>query len=380
MPPGRKSLDAETKRDHRRVSSAVYEANAVRPRDYECSANSDYHTRRKYRAQAAAHSEQYRDRQAQRERVEKRDIGVVKRRAIQQEADALQASHHAARTVSSTQGPTPPPKKMPRVLPAHSSSSSSQKPFYENLQDSVDSQGSGTPRCRHDLDEPFFPGRIAPRTAIGRPCPGCGLYDCPSKTRDRMLDAYAGASTFTTLTWSSLQDLWALDCDTHGHADTDMPYPPSHLPSPGPLGSLPNEDARRREADFKERLLHSFALNRALPVPTSQEDLGELFTTFLGVSASDIKERMEAWVRSGPPAPGGDLSSLRRRIAEEIEEVLASGSFSSVYMTTPAMAQLSGTFNAQAHTDRCTTQWAEAMAQREGMRQHNGEGSERHWG
>ncbi|KAF8144406.1 hypothetical protein K438DRAFT_1782877 [Mycena galopus ATCC 62051] len=200
------------------------------------------------------------------------------------------------------------------------------------------------------------------------------------KTRDRMLDAYTGASTFNAPSWSSFQDLWILDCDKHNHADASVPHAPSHLPSPGPPRSLPTEDACRREADFKERLLHSFALNRAPPVPTSQEDLGELFTTFLGVSASDVEERMEAWVRSGPPAPGGDLASLRRRIAEEVEEVLASGSFSSVYMTTPAMAQLSGTFNAHAHTDGCATQWAEAMAQREGMGQHDGEGSERHWG
>ncbi|KAF8137742.1 hypothetical protein K438DRAFT_1786389 [Mycena galopus ATCC 62051] len=199
------------------------------------------------------------------------------------------------------------------------------------------------------------------------------------KTRDRMLDAYAGASTFTAPTWSSLQDLWVLDCDMHAHADVDTPHLPSQLPSPGPLGSLPTEDARRREADFKERLLHNFALNRAPPVPTSQEDLGELFTTFLGVSASNIEERMEAWARSGPQAPGDDLSSFRKRIAEEMEEALASGTFSSVYMATPAMARLAGTFNAHGHMETCSTRWAEAAAQHDGMARHDGEGSERHW-
>ncbi|KAF8146271.1 hypothetical protein K438DRAFT_1781143 [Mycena galopus ATCC 62051] len=407
-------------------------------------AKSDYHTRRKYRAQAAEHSEQYCDRQAQKERVERGDTDATKHRARKQEADALQASHRAVPTTSSTQGPRPPPKKMPRACPLHASSF--QRALREKSPDNEeDGDGKESDTTCPRIDEPFFPGRISPCTAVGRPCPGCGLYNCPSctcmctestewvdhpgghffpdckkcggtecpgywvehgghlisssplggffaivheqwkgvvtskKTRDRMLDAYTGASTFNTPSWSSFQDLWTLDCNKHDHMDASVPHAPSHLPSLGPPGSLPTEDARRREADFKECLLHSFALNRVLLVPTSQEDLGELFTTFLGVPASDIEECMEAWVRSGPPAPGGDLASLRRRIAEEIEEVLASGSFSSIYMTTPAMAQLSGTFNTHAHTDRCATQWAEAMAQREGMGQHNSEGSERHW-
>ncbi|KAF8210848.1 hypothetical protein K438DRAFT_1752612 [Mycena galopus ATCC 62051] len=352
-------------------------------------AKSDYHTQWKYCARAAEHSEQYCDRQAKRERVERK-----------QEADALQASHRAAPTTFSTQGPRLPPKKMLHAHPLHTSLSQRalREKLPDNKEDGDSNKSDAACRC---LDEPFFPGRIAPRTAIGMPCPGCGLYNCPScvcmctestewvdhlgghffpdckkcvgtecpgcacvckystewvehgghtttntggffaivheqwkgvvmskKTRDCMLDAYVGTSTFT-------------------------------LPYPGPLGSLPTEDAHRREADFKERLLHSFALNRVPLVPTSQEDLGELFTTFLGVSASNIEECMEV------------------RIAEEIEEVLASDSFSSVYTMTPAMAQLSGTFNAHAHTDRCANQWAEAMAQCEDMGRHNGEGTQR---
>ncbi|KAF8144518.1 hypothetical protein K438DRAFT_2029153 [Mycena galopus ATCC 62051] len=199
------------------------------------------------------------------------------------------------------------------------------------------------------------------------------------KTRDRMLDTYTGASTFSAPTWSSLEDLWALDCDTHGHADADMPHLPSQLPSPGPPGSLPTEDARTREAAFKQRLLRNFTLNRAAPVPTTPEDLNELFTTFLGVSDSDIAERMEEWSRRGPPAPQEDLSSLRKRVAEETEEALASGTFSSAYMATPAMAQLAGTFNAHAHTSGCSIKWAEAWAQCETMARHDNEGSERYW-
>ncbi|KAF8137743.1 hypothetical protein K438DRAFT_1996771 [Mycena galopus ATCC 62051] len=167
MPPGRKSLDPETKQDHRRVSSAIYEAkNADKRREAAklrmqrlraAVANSDYHTRRKYRAQAAAHSEQYCNRK--------------------QEADAMRTSHCAAPTASSTQGPTPPLKRMPRARPLHTSSS--HRPPVGNSQgseDEVDGEESDTPR----LDDTFFPGRITPRTAVGRPCPGCGLYDCPS--------------------------------------------------------------------------------------------------------------------------------------------------------------------------------------------------------
>ncbi|KAF8132145.1 hypothetical protein K438DRAFT_1998701 [Mycena galopus ATCC 62051] len=101
MPPGRKPLAPETKREHRRLSSAVYEASNVDKRREaaklrmrrrrETIANSDYHTKRKYRARAAEHSERYRDRKLEEERVERNSTSIVKRRERKLEADKLRA-------------------------------------------------------------------------------------------------------------------------------------------------------------------------------------------------------------------------------------------------------------------------------------------------
>ncbi|KAF8144517.1 hypothetical protein K438DRAFT_1874015 [Mycena galopus ATCC 62051] len=124
-------------------------------------------------------------RQVQKECVERRDAGAIKRRARKEEADTLRASHRAARqTASLTQRRTTPPKEMLGVLPAHASSSKKPprgtSPGSNDSSDSNNSQGSDAPRRCRNLDEPIFPGRIAVRTAVGRPCPGCGLYDCPA--------------------------------------------------------------------------------------------------------------------------------------------------------------------------------------------------------
>ncbi|KAF8164461.1 hypothetical protein K438DRAFT_1775440 [Mycena galopus ATCC 62051] len=176
------------------------------------------------------------------------------------------------------------------------------------------------------------------------------------KTRARMLDTYPSASTFEAQTWSRFRELWNLDCgQSHHHPQSmaNVPLPTSKIPSPGPLGSLPTEDARQREAAFKKRLLRNFALNKPEPVPTIAEGATKLFTTFLGVTPSDVAERMEAALRHESQAPMESLDNLRARVAENIEEVLASGSFSSAYMVTPTMAELAGGFNDHAHT-RCT--------------------------
>ncbi|KAF8198666.1 hypothetical protein K438DRAFT_1759326 [Mycena galopus ATCC 62051] len=175
MPPGRKPLDAATKQEHRRLSSALYEAkNADKRRKaaklrMQCHraaiANSDYNTRRNYRAQAADHSDQYRQRKHQEERVESNRAAVVKHKARKLEADALRASHQLAAVPS--RAPRPKRARMGhRPSPNHRGNSDN-----GDAEGSDSSQESDTPRCQ--LDETFFPARITPRTEVGRPCKTC---------------------------------------------------------------------------------------------------------------------------------------------------------------------------------------------------------------
>ncbi|KAF8214560.1 hypothetical protein K438DRAFT_1955610 [Mycena galopus ATCC 62051] len=112
MPSGRKPLDPATKQEHRRLSSSLYkaknadtqrEAAKLRMRRHRAAmANSDYHTRRKYRAQVAEHSENYRHRKHQEELVNRRNAGVVKRQTRKIETASLRASHKLVATPSLT--------------------------------------------------------------------------------------------------------------------------------------------------------------------------------------------------------------------------------------------------------------------------------------
>ncbi|KAJ7800665.1 hypothetical protein B0H14DRAFT_2616022 [Mycena olivaceomarginata] len=129
MAPGRKPLDPDTKRERRRLSSALYEASNVDKRHEaaklcmrrrrETIANSDYHTKRKYRARAAEHSEQYRARKLQEERVERSCASIVKRRERKHEADRLRVSHMQApaRKPQPRPGVQQPRKTLQRQLP-----------------------------------------------------------------------------------------------------------------------------------------------------------------------------------------------------------------------------------------------------------------------
>ncbi|KAF8178809.1 hypothetical protein K438DRAFT_1769267 [Mycena galopus ATCC 62051] len=106
MSGGRKPLDPETKREHRQLSSALYEAkNADQQREaarlcmrrhYEAMTNQDYHTRRKYREQVAGHSEDYRRRKLQEELIDRCSADTVKRRDRKLEGENLRVSHQSA--------------------------------------------------------------------------------------------------------------------------------------------------------------------------------------------------------------------------------------------------------------------------------------------
>ncbi|KAJ7773774.1 hypothetical protein B0H14DRAFT_3508722 [Mycena olivaceomarginata] len=185
MAPGHKPLDPDTKRERRRLSSAVYEASGARLQNSACAAvvktiaNSDYHTKRKYRARAAEHSEQYRARKLQEERVERNCASIVKRCERKHEVDKLRASH--------MQAPAPKPQARPGVqqprktLPVVASSNpvlvSDGDDADEEESESDGSQASDAFCHSRALDNAVFPTRVHP---VGTACKGCGLYDCPS--------------------------------------------------------------------------------------------------------------------------------------------------------------------------------------------------------
>ncbi|KAF8142769.1 hypothetical protein K438DRAFT_1784417 [Mycena galopus ATCC 62051] len=115
MPPGRKPLDAKT----RRHCAAI--------------ADSDYHTRRKYCAQAAEHSEDYRARKLKEERAERRRMVAEKRRARDLESADLRTSHHQKSTPKCVPGPKKS-QKFRHKLPSATSSSSQQIPGRSSSQ------------------------------------------------------------------------------------------------------------------------------------------------------------------------------------------------------------------------------------------------------
>ncbi|KAF8178794.1 hypothetical protein K438DRAFT_1977629 [Mycena galopus ATCC 62051] len=138
----------------------------------EAMANSDYHTRRKYRAKVAEHSENYRCRKQEEERIEKRSAVAVRRRARKFEAEDLRASHKLAATSLLT----PPPKTSHKLaLPRASSFQGMTSPKRRGTSDDGDAEESDSSqesdRPRRQLDKPFFAGLIALRTET----PRCGL-------------------------------------------------------------------------------------------------------------------------------------------------------------------------------------------------------------
>ncbi|KAF8173022.1 hypothetical protein K438DRAFT_1772451 [Mycena galopus ATCC 62051] len=422
MLPGRKPLDPETKREHRRLSSALYEAKQKRRPAARCEsiAKSDYHTKRKYRARAAEHSERYRDRKLEEERVERRSAGVVKRRERKLEAENLRASHMQSSKPQLPHGLRQPHETLPVASSSRSSSkqvipgpiSSHKKSGHLSNTDEEDSDSSVVTEaiCPRVLDKPVFPACITPRTAVGTMCKGCGLYDClgcpcmckdsplwidhpgghffpdckkcggtdcpglvhehwkgavtSKKTLAGMLDAYPDIQTFNAPTWSRFQDLWNQDwAEYHYHPDMPviMPVPALKLPSPGPPGSLPTEDAHKREAAFKRNLLHKFALFKPPPVLMSKQHTSALFTRVLGVdmSVDDIAKRMAEASLHHRAQPVEDINSLRARLAAQMKEEMAPE-----YM----VKKFPATFNSHAHTKPCLTGWPEALPyDREGV-------------
>ncbi|KAJ7798644.1 hypothetical protein B0H14DRAFT_3492338 [Mycena olivaceomarginata] len=231
MAPGRKPLDADIKREHRRLSSAAYEAKNVDKRREAAKlrmrrrraaiADSDYHTKRKYRARAAENSERYRDRKLEEERIERNRAGVDKRRERKLEADNIRASHmqapapkvkarpregrqqpHKTQPAASSSAPkararprdgrqqphnTQPAASSSKAMPAISTPTPSRRTYVsdsdrhdEDEDEDVESDGSlasdaiGRPGV---LNSSVFPARVL---RVGTMCKGCGLYDCPS--------------------------------------------------------------------------------------------------------------------------------------------------------------------------------------------------------
>ncbi|KAF8137748.1 hypothetical protein K438DRAFT_1786394 [Mycena galopus ATCC 62051] len=193
MPGGRKPLDAETKRQHRALSSALYEAKNVNERreaaklrmrrHREAMANADYHAQRKYRAQVAKHSENYRHRKQQEDLVDRGRAGTIKQRARKLEAENLRATYKPAPTPSRTPRPKPSRKPVAGALPRASFSQISCRPSPLPKPHGTSDEGGGEGRdpspesdtpCRQP-DKPFFPALIRPRTVVGRPCAACGF-------------------------------------------------------------------------------------------------------------------------------------------------------------------------------------------------------------
>ncbi|KAJ7869703.1 hypothetical protein B0H14DRAFT_3861110 [Mycena olivaceomarginata] len=105
MPHRRAPLDADTRQQRRRASRERYEAKNLEKRREAAKlrmrstratiADSDYHTRRRYRERAAAHSESYRDRLDATEREQRRIADAESRRVRKQEAESLRKKHEA---------------------------------------------------------------------------------------------------------------------------------------------------------------------------------------------------------------------------------------------------------------------------------------------
>ncbi|KAF8209815.1 hypothetical protein K438DRAFT_1960048 [Mycena galopus ATCC 62051] len=155
-------------------------------------ADSDYHTRRKYCAQAAEHSEDYRARKVKEERAERRHMEAEKRRARNLGSADLCTSHHQKSTPKCVPGPQKS-RKSRHKLPSAASSSSQQIPGRSSFQsicrsisedgndedsdeDSEDFQDADA--VPHNLiEKPVFPSRIAPRTTVAESAPIASFVD-----------------------------------------------------------------------------------------------------------------------------------------------------------------------------------------------------------
>ncbi|KAF8136879.1 hypothetical protein K438DRAFT_1996838 [Mycena galopus ATCC 62051] len=326
MPGGRKPLDAETKRQHRQLSSALYEAkNAGKRREaakmrmcrhHEAMTNADYHTRREYRAQVAEHSENYRHRKLEEELVDRRSAGAVKRQARKVEAEHLRASHQSAAKSSPRPQPKPSCKRLPVARRASSSQEMSRHLSPLSKRDGTSDDGAGedsdaSSAPRPQSDKPFFPACITPRTTVMishlfcslmalpyfPPSPGlllCEPIYAPNPGHEdrfshnaffaiihedwmgvvtsdntivRMLNAYPKARTFRATTWSRFEELWNLDCTEYHEHPNAVPTPASKMPSPRKKGELPTEDARNRELVVKANIQRNLGRTRPPAVP-----------------------------------------------------------------------------------------------------------------
>ncbi|KAF8194878.1 hypothetical protein K438DRAFT_1968825 [Mycena galopus ATCC 62051] len=347
MPGGRKPLDAETKRQHRQLSSALYQAkNAGKRREAakmrmrrhcEAMSTADYHTRREYRAQVAEHSENYRHRKLEEELVERRSAGAVKRRARKVEAEHLRTSHQSAATSSLRPQPKPSCKQLPVSRCASSSQEMSRHLSPVPRRDGTSDDGAGedsdtsssSAPCRQS-DKSFFPAHITPRTAVMISHLFCSLMALPyfppspglllcepiyvsdpghedrfshnaffaiihedwmgvvtsDNTIVRMLNAYPKARTFRATTWSRFEELWNLDCTEYHEHPNAIPTPASKMPSPRNKGELPTEDARNRELVVKANIQRNLGRTRPPAVPIDAARADTMFTRVLGPQAA----------------------------------------------------------------------------------------------
>ncbi|KAF8203392.1 hypothetical protein K438DRAFT_1757722 [Mycena galopus ATCC 62051] len=331
MPGGRKPLDPETKLQHRRLSSALYEAkNAGKRREgakmrmrrhREAMSNADHHTRREYRAQVAEHSENYRRRKLEEELVNSRSAGAVKLRARKLDAEHLRASHQSAATPSLTPQPKPSCKRLPV---ARRASSSQEMPLPSSKRDGTSGDGSGEDSDASNApyrqsDKPFFPpaslhelrsvGHAKPaacmtarRTFVGKPLSHEDRFShntffaiihedwmgvvTSDNTIVRMLNAYPKARTFRATTWSRFEELWNLDCTEYHEHPNAVPTPASKMPSPRNKGELPTEDARNRELVVKANIQRNLGRTRPPAVPIDAARADAMFTRVLGPQAA----------------------------------------------------------------------------------------------
>ncbi|KAF8185105.1 hypothetical protein K438DRAFT_1766201 [Mycena galopus ATCC 62051] len=304
-------------------------------------ANSDYHTRRKYRAQVAEHSENYCNRKLQEDLVARCSAEVVKWQASQ----PLRTEERKC-LLKQLQHDSTLPKMSPHLALQPKQRNASDKDV--NMEDSDTSQEMETPYL--PLDKPFFPGRITqwidhPGGHFFPDCKKCGSTDCPGcmcickystvlvehgghvrknfpitccffaiihedwmsvvtseNTIVCMLNAYPKARIFRTTTWSRFKDLWNQDCTEYHEHPNAVLTPASKLPSLRNKGELPTEDTHNRETMVKENIRHNLGCTRPPLVPMDAERADTMFTLVLGphVAAPSRTELVHLIVISGP--------------------------------------------------------------------------------
>ncbi|KAJ7019750.1 hypothetical protein C8F04DRAFT_1197395 [Mycena alexandri] len=177
MPGGRPPLNPDTKQEHRQATEARYEAKNVEKRREQARLRMQ-RTQRKYRDNAAAASERYRDRKAAEERAECAQKLKIKKQARKKEADALRqaALKLAAELVKTKPQDISSSKKSPKNPRPSSATNVRAVAAARHATEDFSSDEDGI-----DIQRPHEDNRplLARRTFTPRKCRECDLDNCP---------------------------------------------------------------------------------------------------------------------------------------------------------------------------------------------------------